>query len=135
MTKDELKRYCVAVENLRTDCGAAGTVDVYLAVRVDDRRAAEPPVSPAEAFERLREAGGEALDGVDARNPEPPASRSVQRREAAMKGEPAPTFEPKADARDVIKVWECDACMTVNYDVTSTMCRSCLRPRAALNRS
>jgi len=42
-SKDELKRYCVAIDDLRTDCGAAGTVDVYLAVRVDDRRAAETP--------------------------------------------------------------------------------------------
>jgi hypothetical protein len=45
------------------------------------------------------------------------------------------TAEPAADPRDVIKVWECDDCKAVNFDVTSTRCKSCLRPRAALNRT
>lgn len=72
MTKTELANYLLGCAKLAEDDDAGGLAYVRpdaLTLAAALLCPAPPAVSPAEAFERLRESVGDQLDGVDARNP------------------------------------------------------------------
>ena len=83
------------------------------------RDAAEPEAGRCPTCSRWLEQRCPACGPVE--TAEPPASRSVQRRVAAMKGEPAPTFGPKEKLI-------CGKCGWHSESDTALFCSHCGKP-------